>query len=101
MGAAIQRGHEHGSRRIAIVGVITRQLRVKSLKAEKDLVCALVVCKVWKLAIDRAIIKCSHESCAEVVNKSNIQSKTPPRVTLSHDNIYKGRYNSNYSITLY
>jgi hypothetical protein len=48
-GAAIQRGLEHGSRGIAIVGVVTRQLLVKTLQAGKDLACALVICKVWKL----------------------------------------------------
>jgi hypothetical protein len=47
--AAIQRGLKHGSRGIAIVGAITRQLLVKTLWARKDLACALVICKVWKL----------------------------------------------------
>jgi hypothetical protein len=45
-GAAILRGLEYGSRGIAIVGTVTRQLLVKTLRAAKDLVCALVICKV-------------------------------------------------------
>jgi hypothetical protein len=36
---AIQRGLEHGSREITIVGVITRQLLGRTLQAGKDLVC--------------------------------------------------------------
>jgi hypothetical protein len=50
-GATIQRGLEHRSRGIAIVGAITRQLLVKTLGAGKDLICALVNSKVWKLAV--------------------------------------------------
>jgi hypothetical protein len=34
-GATIQRGLEHGSRGIAIVGAVARQLAVKKLQAEK------------------------------------------------------------------
>jgi hypothetical protein len=37
MGAAIQRRLEHGSRGIATVGAITRQLPVKILRTGKDL----------------------------------------------------------------
>jgi hypothetical protein len=48
-GAAIQRGLEHGSRGIAIVAAVTRQLLMKALQAGKDLVCAVVICKVWTL----------------------------------------------------
>jgi hypothetical protein len=40
-GAAIQRIFERG-----VVGAVTRQLLVKTLRA-----CALVNCKVWKLAM--------------------------------------------------
>jgi hypothetical protein len=36
---------------------------------------------------DGAMIKCSHKSCVKVVNKSNLQSKTPFIVTHTHDNI--------------
>jgi hypothetical protein len=36
-GAAVQRGLEQGSREIAIVGAVTRQLPVKTLRAGKDL----------------------------------------------------------------
>jgi hypothetical protein len=35
---------------------------------------------------DDAVSKCTYESCVKVVNKSNIQSKTPPRVTHTCDN---------------
>jgi hypothetical protein len=38
---SIQRGLEHGSRGIAIVGSVTRQLR-----AGKDLACVTMICKV-------------------------------------------------------
>jgi hypothetical protein len=44
-GVAIQRRLEPGSRGIAIVGAITRQLLVKTLRAGKDLPCALEICK--------------------------------------------------------
>jgi hypothetical protein len=50
-GATIQTGLEHESRGIAIVEAVTRQLLVKTLQAAKDLVCALVICKLWKLAM--------------------------------------------------
>jgi hypothetical protein len=50
-GATIERGLEHGSRGIAIVGAVARQLLVKTRRAGKDLACALVNCKVWKLAM--------------------------------------------------
>jgi hypothetical protein len=36
---------------------------------------------------DSYIIICNYELCVKVVNKSNIQSKTPSRVTPSCDNI--------------
>jgi hypothetical protein len=49
--AAIQREPEHGRRGTAIVGAITRKLLVKTLQAGKDLACALVICKVWKLVM--------------------------------------------------
>jgi hypothetical protein len=49
--AAIQRGTEHGSRGIAIVGAVTRQLLVKTLRDGKDLAYTLMICEVWKLAI--------------------------------------------------
>jgi hypothetical protein len=32
-----------------LLGVVTRQLLVKTLQAGKDLVCVIVICKVWKL----------------------------------------------------
>jgi hypothetical protein len=50
-GGANQRGLEPGSRGIAIVGAATRQVLVKTLQAGKDLVCALVICEVCKLAM--------------------------------------------------
>jgi hypothetical protein len=54
--------------------------------AWKDLACAVAIFKVCKI-IGGAIIKCSYESCVKVVNKSNSQSKTPWRVTLTCDSI--------------
>jgi hypothetical protein len=36
---------------------------------------------------DGAVIKCNYESCVNVVNKPNIQSETPSRVTHTRDNI--------------
>jgi hypothetical protein len=50
-GAAIQRGLEHGSRGIAIVGAVKRQLLVKTLQAGKHLGCVLVICKAWILVM--------------------------------------------------
>jgi hypothetical protein len=38
---------------------------------------------------DGALIKCRHELCVKVVNKFNIQSKTPSRVTYTRDNIFE------------
>jgi hypothetical protein len=51
MGAAVQTKLEHGSRQIAIVGAVTRQLLVKTLQNGKELGCALVICKVWRSAM--------------------------------------------------
>jgi hypothetical protein len=34
-----------------------------------------------------ALIKCSHESCGKVVNKCNLQSKTPSISTPSGDSV--------------
>jgi hypothetical protein len=48
-GAAIQRRLERGSR--GTVGAVTRQLLMKTLQARKDLADALVICKLWKLAM--------------------------------------------------
>jgi hypothetical protein len=50
-GATIQRGLEQRSRGIATFGAIDRQFLVKTLGAGKDLVCALVNFKVWKLVM--------------------------------------------------
>jgi hypothetical protein len=50
-GVTILRGLESGSRGIAIVGTVIRQLLVKRLLAGKDLARAVVICKVWKLAM--------------------------------------------------
>jgi hypothetical protein len=41
---------------------------------------------VWKLG-SGPIIKCIYELCAKLVNKCNIQSKTPSRMTHTLDNI--------------
>jgi hypothetical protein len=46
-GATIYRELKHGSRGIAIVGAITRQLLVNTLQAGKDFTRALVICKAW------------------------------------------------------
>jgi hypothetical protein len=51
MKVALQRELELGSRGIAIVGAVTRQLLVKTLGAGKDLASALVICKIWRSAI--------------------------------------------------
>jgi hypothetical protein len=51
-GAAIQRGLKSGSRGIATVKAVTRQILVKALEAGKDLACALVIFKMWKLSIE-------------------------------------------------
>jgi hypothetical protein len=47
----MQRGLEPGSRGIGIVKAVTRKRLVKTLRAGKDLACALVICKVWSLAM--------------------------------------------------
>jgi hypothetical protein len=56
MGATIQRGPEHRSRGIAIVGAVTRQLLVKTLQAGRDLACGVVNCKVWRLAMASPLV---------------------------------------------
>jgi hypothetical protein len=63
---------------------------VKTLQAGKDLTCAGVIGKVWKSTL--TIIKCNYALCVKVVNKSNIQSKPPSRVTHTRDNIIQERY---------
>jgi hypothetical protein len=62
-----------------------RKLLLKTLQAGKDLVSALVICELE--ISDGAIIKCNYKLCVKVVNKSNIQSKTPSRVTHTCDNL--------------
>jgi hypothetical protein len=59
---------------------------VKALRAGKDLACAKVNCKVWKLAmaLQLSVIK---SYVLKVVNRSNIQSKTQLGVTPSRDNL--------------
>jgi hypothetical protein len=57
---------------------------VKTLQAGKDLMCDLQSVKIS----DGAIIKCNYGLCVELVNKSNIQTKTPSRVTQNCDNIF-------------
>jgi hypothetical protein len=75
-----------------LLEAITRQLLVKTLQAGKDLACALVIYKVE--ISDGTIIKCNYELCVKVVNESNIQSKTPPRVTQNCDNIILQQYHT-------
>jgi hypothetical protein len=48
-GAGIQGGLEPGTRGIAIVEAVTRQLLVKTLQAGKHIACVAVNCKLWKL----------------------------------------------------
>jgi hypothetical protein len=78
-GAAIQRGLEHGCRGTAVVGAVTRQLLVKAQRAGKDLICAVVNCKVWELAM--ALYLSVVTRCVKLVNKFSIQSETPLTVT--------------------
>jgi hypothetical protein len=59
---------------------------MKTPRAGKDLACALMIRKVWKLAMGLKLIVIT--SCVQVVNKSNIQSKTPSIVTPPRDNIF-------------
>jgi hypothetical protein len=48
---AFREDFESGSRKIAIVGAVTRQLLMKMCRLEGDLACALIICKVRKLAM--------------------------------------------------
>jgi hypothetical protein len=34
-----------------LLGAVIRKLLVKTLQARKDLACALLICKVWRLAM--------------------------------------------------
>jgi hypothetical protein len=47
--------------------------------------CGLVICVEIS---DSGIIKRNYELCVKMVNKSNIQSKTPSRVSLTRGNIF-------------
>jgi hypothetical protein len=60
---------------------------VNTLRVGKDLAYALVNCKVWKLAM---ALKLSviNVLCAKVVNRANIHSETPSRVTHTIDGDY-------------
>jgi hypothetical protein len=55
--------------------------------------CALVICKVWKIS-DIVVVICSHDLW--VVSKSNLQFKTPSRVTLIRDNVKLDTYSVDY-----
>jgi hypothetical protein len=81
-GAAIQRGLEHRSRGIAIVGAIIRQLLVTTLQAGNDLACPLVICKVWRsaMALQLSIVM----RFVKVVNKADLHSK-PCLITHTRD----------------
>jgi hypothetical protein len=35
----------------ALLEAVTRELLVKTQRTEKDLACAVVICKMWKLAM--------------------------------------------------
>jgi hypothetical protein len=79
-GAAVQTGLQPGSRGLASVGS-----RYQAKTSKDTAVCKrLRVCDtdLYSMKIsDGAIIGCSYELCVKVINKSNIQSKTPSRVT--------------------
>jgi hypothetical protein len=64
-----------------LLETVTRQLLVRTLRAEKVLVCAVVICKVCVDINDDTISERNYELCVNVVNKSNIQSKTPSIAT--------------------
>jgi hypothetical protein len=87
-GAAIQRGLEHVRRGIDIVRSHYEETSNSRLRTH---VCVCVcVCEREKIN-DGTIIKYKHELFVKVVNKSNIQSKTPSRVALTHDKIFNFR----------
>jgi hypothetical protein len=57
---------------------------VKALRAGKDLARALVNCIVWKSAMALSLSVVT----SRVLNKSEIQSRIPSRVTQNRDNIF-------------
>jgi hypothetical protein len=85
-GAAFLRGLEDGSRRIAIVRSLYQDTSSEDTASWKRL--SLCCSDLQSVEIsDGAIIKCNDGVCVKVVNKSNIQSKTPSRVTPTRDNM--------------
>lgn len=63
-------GSRHSETWLDTVGTVTRQLLVKTLWVGKDLARVTLICKTL-----------SSVDSVELVNKSNIHSKTPSRVT--------------------
>jgi hypothetical protein len=65
---------EHGSRGVAIVGAVTRQLLMRHCGLETDLACALS--ELYSVEISNgAIIKCSYELCMTRPNGFSSASK--------------------------
>jgi hypothetical protein len=50
-GAAIQKGLERGSRRTSTVKAVTRERLVKTQQAGNGKAGAVLICKVWRLAV--------------------------------------------------
>jgi hypothetical protein len=55
-----------------LTSVIRKRL-LKTMRAGEDLLFAVAICKLWRLAV-ALLINCSSESCVQVVNKSVHQS---------------------------
>jgi hypothetical protein len=51
MGVCEERTWVHEAEKSTLLKSITNKYLVKTLQAREDLVCALLICKVWKLAI--------------------------------------------------
>jgi hypothetical protein len=69
-----------------LLEAVTRLVLLKTPRAGEDL-------RTVEIS-DGTVIKCNYELCAKVVDKSNIQSKTPKTVTLIlRDNTYASEIN--------
>jgi hypothetical protein len=80
-GAAVQRGLEHGRRRIAIVRSCYYEMSSEDTAGWNRLNVCCSDTKILQISYG-AIIKYNFKLCVQVVYKSNIQSKTPSIIAL-------------------
>jgi hypothetical protein len=67
-------GAEAEAEESSLLEAVTRERMVKTQQARKDLACAVLIGKVWRLAM-ALLITCNYELRGKVVNKFNLRSK--------------------------